>query len=228
MIRYGTAASPLLDDSDLGLFYLMNQWPWPYSCFSILLQVDWGKLSFPFVQHWWGYTWSTVSSSGLHSSRETQTYWNKPSKGPWRQLGYWSISAIRKGWESWDCSVWRRIRRSLPTYTNTWTEDIKKSEAGSFQWCPVTGQEAVDTNCNMTECKEMLFHCEGDQGLEWVARGVCGISCLGDTRKLSGRDPVQAVWSDRAWAGGLDQMVSRGPSRLQPFRDALHALPHRY
>ncbi|GAB0206676.1 hypothetical protein GRJ2_003133200 [Grus japonensis] len=40
----------------------------------------------------------------------------------------------------------RRLRGDLiNVYTNTWREGAKKTEPGSFQWCPVTGREAMGT-----------------------------------------------------------------------------------
>jgi len=37
----------------------------------------------------------------------------KSSRGMQRQLGGWSISLLRKGWESGECSAWRRLRGNL-------------------------------------------------------------------------------------------------------------------
>lgn len=37
----------------------------------------------------------------------------KSSRGMQRQLGDWSISLLRKGWKSWECSAWRRLRGNL-------------------------------------------------------------------------------------------------------------------
>ena len=52
------------------------------------------------------------------------------------------------GWESWDCLAWRRqgSKEVSSVYVNTWREGAKRTEPGSFQWCPVTGQEAMGTN----------------------------------------------------------------------------------
>ena len=49
------------------------------------------------VRHFWG-----------PSTRETRTYWSKSSEGLWRWSSDWSICRVRTGWESWDCSAWRR------------------------------------------------------------------------------------------------------------------------
>lgn len=52
----------------------------------------------------------SLSKSGLPSTRETRSYWRHSNKGPQKWLRYWSISPIKKGWESWDCLAWRSVR----------------------------------------------------------------------------------------------------------------------
>jgi len=52
-----------------------------------------------------------------------------------RELGLFSL---QKG----------RLEEILSIYINTWREDAMSSEPGSFQRCPVMGQEAVGTNWN--------------------------------------------------------------------------------
>lgn len=37
-------------------------------------------------------------------------------------------------------------RNILSMCINTWLEEINKTDIGFFQWCPVTGQETMDTN----------------------------------------------------------------------------------
>ena len=61
----------------------------------------------------------------------------------------WSISSARKGWELRLFSLEkRRLRGILPMYRNTWRDSAKRTEPGSFQWCPLTGQAAKGTNWN--------------------------------------------------------------------------------
>ena len=67
-----------------------------------------GRGAFPSTQHWWGHTCSTVFSSGLPSTRQMWTYWRESREEPLRRLRDWSICPMRKGWESWDSSAWRR------------------------------------------------------------------------------------------------------------------------
>ena len=90
------------------------------------------------------------SSSGLVSTRETWTYWRESNKGPPRWWRDWSTSPVRRGWESWDCSAWRRgvLRRISSVSMNTWREGAMRTKPGSCQWRPVPGQEAVDTKWN--------------------------------------------------------------------------------
>jgi len=77
---------------------------------------------------------------------------------------------MRKDWESWDCFSLekRRHRGILPMYINISREGAKRMEPGSFQWCPVTGPEAMGKNC------------EGDQALAQVAQRGSEVSILGD------------------------------------------------
>ena len=70
--------------------------------------------------------WSTGCSAGLPSTTETQTYWRQSSEGPWRWLRDRSTSFMRKGWESWDRSAWRREsfllwRKVTPVYSGCLT-----------------------------------------------------------------------------------------------------------
>jgi len=55
------------------------------------------------IWNWWGYMWSSGPSVW-----ETWTYWRESSTGPWGWWRDWSTSHVRKGWESWVCSAWRR------------------------------------------------------------------------------------------------------------------------
>ena len=62
---------------------------------------------------------------------------------PWRAtktLGAWSISCMRKGWETWGCSVWKK---------EGWGEGVKWMEPGSVWWCTVTEQGKTGTNWNI-------------------------------------------------------------------------------
>lgn len=71
------------------------------------LSTGWGKWSFCFTQHQWGCIWSIMSISGLSSTKRIRTYGNQSSSGSQRQLRHWRIFHERRGWESWNSSVWR-------------------------------------------------------------------------------------------------------------------------
>lgn len=71
----------------------------------VALQVK-GRCSFVSREHWWDYTWSSGSSSGLPHTRKTWIYWSQSSKEPQRWLRGWNITN-RRGWETWDWSTCR-------------------------------------------------------------------------------------------------------------------------
>ena len=75
-------------------------WPWAcnmpwcqrrimisWAALGKVLPAGQGRGSFPSTQHWWGHTCSAVSSSGLPSISEVQSYWRESNKGPrrWRR-----------------------------------------------------------------------------------------------------------------------------------------------
>jgi len=67
-----------------------------------------GRWSSTSALPWWDCICHTVPSSGLLSSRKTGNCWSKSSKQLERWLETWSISLMRKGWETWVCSAWRK------------------------------------------------------------------------------------------------------------------------
>ena len=117
--------------------------------------------------------WSSASSSGLLS---TWTPLRKSSEGQGGWLRGWNISAMRKGWESWDCSAWSRESSGAPImYRNTWREDANRMERGTYwqdqrQWA-------------QTECQERLFYCPDDLALAQVVQRACEVCILGDVQK---------------------------------------------
>ena len=105
------------------------------------------RWSVPSAEHWWGYTCSTVSSSELLSTKEMWTYWREPNKGPRRLLRDWTISPMREGWDR--LAWWREGSGGIfLMYINTLRKGAKRTDSGSFLWCPVTGPEAVGMNWN--------------------------------------------------------------------------------
>ena len=88
---------------------------------------------------------STVSSSGLPSSRKMRSYW---SGGLQRWWGDWSISPTRKGWGGWACLAWRREgwEGTLEMLLNICRVGVRRTGPDSFRWCAATGQGATGTN----------------------------------------------------------------------------------
>jgi len=98
----------------------MTSWPWASSVPWLPRRpmASWGTLwrvwpagrerfSFPSTLPQWGCIWSTVSSSGLPTSRKMRNYWRESSGGIRGWLRDWSISPMRKGWGSWTSLAWR-------------------------------------------------------------------------------------------------------------------------
>ena len=113
---------------------------------------------------------------------------------------------MRKGWDTWGCSAWRREGWGgiLSTLMNVWRFGAKWTGPGSFQWCPVTGQGAVGTNWNTGNsiwAWEELIFCEGGRALEQAAQRGCGVSFTRDIQNPPACIPVQAI------AGNLLQQV---------------------
>jgi len=81
------------------------------------------------------------------------------------------------------------LERDLTNVCKYLKEDAKRTEPGSFQWCAVTGQEAVaqtKTQEVPSEHQETLFHCEGEGALAQVAQRGCG---------LPPWRPSEAIWT---------------------------------
>ena len=103
-----------------------------------------GRWPLPSAQHWWGHTWSTVSSPGLLSTRETWTCWRESSEGPWRWLSSCSIFDMRRSWERWDCSAFgeEKAEEVLSHVDKCLVEGVKKMDPGLFFFLTI-GTEAV-------------------------------------------------------------------------------------
>lgn len=103
---------------------------------------------------------------------------------------------------------------------------VKRREPGSFQWCPVTGQEAKCTNRNT----KGSFSTSGDTfllwgwlsaGRGWLPREIVESPSLELLKKMSGHDPGHLGLDVPAWAAGLDQVASRVAFQPQPFYDSV-------
>lgn len=83
-------------------------------------------------------------STGLPGTRQTWTQWRKSREGTLQQLRDWTISLMGKGWELFNLEK-RMLKGILPMCNkiNTWSESVKRMESDCFQWCPLTGEEAL-------------------------------------------------------------------------------------
>jgi len=75
-----------------------------------------------------------------------RNYWWESSGGLRGWWGDWSISPMRKGWGSWACLAWRRLRGDLLSFLSV---GVRRMRPNSFQRCSATGQGATSTNWSM-------------------------------------------------------------------------------
>lgn len=137
-----------------------------------------------------------------------------------------SISPMRKTWESWMCSAWRR--EGVGELINVLYADIfylkrgcKEGGAGFFSVVP------KGTRHNGHKLKHRRFlpnirrrtYCEGDQAVAQVTRRGCGVSICSDIQKLSRHSHEQLNLGGTAWAGALDNMTFSSPFQPWPFCD---------
>jgi len=138
-------------------------------------------------------------------------------------LGDWSISSMRKGWEIWACLAWRRAdwERILWMPLITLRVGVKTVGPNSFQWCPETGEGAMNTKWNRGS-SSWTYGKTSLSGV-WQHTGtVCpeGVSLSGDIKILPGCGPVQPALGKPDLAGGLGLMISRGPFQPLPLCDS--------
>jgi len=172
-----------------------------------------------------------MSSSGLPTTGKTWAYWRESSKGPlrWRD---WSISAMKKGWESWDCSTWRR-EASGESYQCVWTPEgrvqrrLSQALLIGIQWWDQRPWAHTKTQEASLEHQELIFLL-----CEWLSTGT---GCSGRWCSLLPWRHSRAVWTwswaagsralrGPAWTGRLDEMTSRGPFQPLPVCDSEHLL----
>ena len=155
------------------------------------------------------HTWSTVSSSELPSARETRSSWivqwramNISYEETLRELGLFSLKK-------------RRLMRGiLSMYINTWREGAKRMEPGSFQWCPVTGLQAMGTNWNTGGSLQT----SGNTFSLWGGPST-GTGCPGRLWSLHPWRYSKSIWR-QSWAtGSMCCCLSRGitPDDLQRY-----------
>ena len=98
---------------------------------------------------WWDPTWSPASSSGALSTGKTWTCWVGPEEDVHKnEPEGWNTSPVRKGWESCDCSSWRR-EGSWKTFSqpsSTWRGPTRKLERDFLQGPVEVGWEVMALN----------------------------------------------------------------------------------
>lgn len=73
---------------------------WKHTPSNTFLPAGWERWSYPSAQHWWGHTWSAVSSFGILSTKETWTYCRESNEEPQKRLMDWSTSLLQGKAES--------------------------------------------------------------------------------------------------------------------------------
>ena len=167
-----------------------------------------------------------MSSSGQLCAREAGSYWRQFSKRPQKWLRDWIISPMRKGWERWDCSAWRRKDWGgiSPVYVNTCRKGRvqtrwRQAFFSGAQWQDQRQSAQSETQEVPSEYDEALFHCDSYWELVHVAQWGCGVSLIWDIQKPS---PGKLALGGPAWAGSLDQITSRGPFQNQTSCDSVN------
>jgi len=89
---------------------------------------------------WWGSTWSTGSSYGLPSARETWTFWRESNRRPPRWQRAWSTSPMWRGWESWDCCSRKGGAGESHQCPEIPEGSVPEARARLCQWCLVEDQ----------------------------------------------------------------------------------------
>ena len=97
---------------------------------------------------WWEPAWSTASSSGALSIAKRWTCWRGSRGGPRKLSEGWNTSPMRKGWESWGYSAFRRQDFGDTTYepSSTWRGPTRKLERDFLQGHVVIEQGVVALN----------------------------------------------------------------------------------
>lgn len=157
------------------------------------------RWSLPAIQHWCIHTWSTLTSSGLLSTKETWAYWWRVQQRAMGWLRSKNTSCTRRGWESWDSLGWRRggLGRSSQ---GIWITEEKVQRRCS-QILLSDAQWQKKSQCAQSEIEEgppkrkaTLFHCKGQ--LEQVA-----VSPSMEVFQAILECPEKLPLRDPAWAG---------------------------
>lgn len=75
-----------------------------------------------------------------------------PSQVPWRCWRHWSISHMRTGWESRDCSTPRRSLKEISSrYRNTWRKSAKRTKPGANLFNIFLGNPGQGIKCPLSQ-----------------------------------------------------------------------------
>jgi len=139
---------------------------------------------------WGGHIWSTVSSSGLLGSRKIGNFYEESRRGLRIWWGTLSVYLMRKGWETWDCSAWRREDWGRISQHLEISEEWEESGWGQafFWWCPVMSTKWNTASSNWTWGKFSSF--SGFQNTGTTTQKGCEALFFGDTQNLPGCFPA--------------------------------------
>lgn len=162
------------------------------SCKALgFLHVSWGRWSLS-AQHWWGYAWPTVCSSGIHNTAETWSYQKSLNEVPYNWVTAWSIFPMRK--------VRAGTVQSREEKSQGCSHQCKKMQRTRLFW--VTGREMSKTDISFWMSGSTSLLCRTLKN-EKVCHTVCGLSLSGDSC------PRQSALGCPRWVEGFGQMTSR-------------------
>lgn len=147
-----------------------------WSPLGMSLSGGWGRWSFPSTQNCW------VLSPVLSSlEQEIWTSWSKSLwlLRWWRDWIDWIIYCMRRGWEIWACSAWRR---------------------GGWEWiqtflCGVHWQYVMGKKNGIPyELKKILIYGVSGETLEKVLERSCEVPICGNIN-LTGTWAICCMWS---------------------------------
>lgn len=86
-----------------------------------------GRWSPPSALLLWDPTWGAAPSSGVPSIGSTRIWWSESRGKSQKWSEVWYTSPIRKRWESWGCSGWRREGSRVTLLpSSTWRGPTRK------------------------------------------------------------------------------------------------------
>lgn len=150
-----------------------------------------------------------ATASALLSTWEAWTCWRESSKGPQTSLSNWSISSVRRGWESWGCLESRSEFINAYKYLNRGGKEDRPRVFSGVPSDRIRGNEhTLKHGTFPLNIRKHFFTVRVTKHL-LVQKG-CGVSILGDIQKPFGHGSGQPAWEE-----GLYQLTSRGSFKPQ-------------